>query len=70
MNDEVGSRDLAKPEQQESKEDQEGALIPLQISQIYFHGDELQVVLVETDGEPRAYVPVRQFCVHLGLGSG
>lgn len=56
-----------KPEQPEDKEDQEKALVPLQVSQINFHGDELQVVLVETDGQRRAYVPVRQFCAHLGL---
>lgn len=53
--------------QQGAKENQEKALVPLQVSQINFHGDELQVVLVETDGQRLAYVPVRQFCVHLGL---
>src|SRR5215472_5478470 len=43
------------------------ALIPSQIGQINFHGDELQVLLVETEDQRRVYVPVRQFCIHLGL---
>jgi len=65
MNNETESYEDAH--NKEGNEDQEKQFVPLQVSQINFHGDEIQVVLVEADGEPRAFVPVRQFCVHLGL---
>ena len=56
--------------QQEPEED-EGrgipALIPLQVSQISFYGDELLVVLVEVNGERLVMVPLRQFCEYLGV---
>ncbi|HLZ58080.1 MAG TPA: phage antirepressor N-terminal domain-containing protein [Ktedonosporobacter sp.] len=43
------------------------ALVPLMEGQIHFYDDELQVVLLEIDGQRQVYVPVRQFCVNLGL---
>src|SRR5437764_10317274 len=51
----------------EGKEDQEKALVPLQVSQIDFYGDVLQVVLVEVNGDRLVLVPLRQFCQHLGV---
>lgn len=59
-----------KTNQQEQPEDQdaqEKALVPLQVSQIDFYGDVLQVVLVEINGERLVLVPLRQFCQHLGV---
>src|SRR2546429_6844161 len=60
MNNETESYEDAH--NKEGNEDQEKQFVPLQVSQINFHGDEIQVVLVEADGQPRAFVPVRQFC--------
>lgn len=45
----------------------EKALIPLQESQMNFHGDMLLVALIEVDGERQAVVPLRQFCDYLGV---
>jgi len=55
--------------QQEPEEEVRGipALIPLQVSQISFYGDELLVVLAEVNGERLVMVPLRQFCEYLGV---
>src|SRR5882757_6213758 len=53
--------------QPETKESQRKALVPIQESRMDFHGDELQVVLVELERERQVYVPIRQFCDYLGL---
>ena len=62
MSDEVENY---KDAQQEGEGDQEKALIPIQVGQIDFYGDVLQVVLVEINGERLVLVPLRQFCQHL-----
>jgi|SRR5260370_6186668 len=64
MSDEVENY---KDAQQEGEGDQEKALIPIQVGQIDFYGDVLQVVLVEINGERLVLVPLRQFCQHLGV---
>ena len=51
----------------EGVQEQEKALIPIQEGRTDFHGDELQVLLVEVEGERRVYVPIRQFCDYLKL---
>src|SRR5436305_3177716 len=67
MEEERENYDAQAPELLEGKGDQEQALVPLQERRITFHGDELLVVLVQVEGEHRIYVPIRQFCDHLGL---
>jgi exoribonuclease R len=57
----------AQQGKQEGEGNQEKALVPIQERRIDFHGDELLVVLVEVEEERQIYVPVRQFCDHLGL---
>src|SRR5215813_2147855 len=51
----------------ETKENLGKALVPIQESRMDFHGDELQVVLVEVEEGRQIYVPIRQFCDYLGL---
>jgi len=52
---------------EESEATSERALVPLQVSQVDFYGDELMVVLVEIGGERQVLVPLRQFCQYLGV---
>src|SRR5215471_21012673 len=54
-------------EQLENQEDQEKALVPLQVSQTEFYGDRIQVILVEREGQRQVHVPIRQLCDYLGL---
>src|SRR6266567_4709629 len=68
MNDKVENYGDAQEEiPQEAKEGQEKALTPLQVGQMDFYGDLLQVVLVEIGGERLVVVPLRQFCQYLGV---
>lgn len=54
-------------EEKENKAPKEQALVPLQIQEIKFYEDILQLALVERDGKRIVAVPVRQFCTHLGV---
>jgi len=43
------------------------ALVPIEQRTVEFHGDELVVVLVETEAGRVAYVPIRPLCEAIGL---
>ena len=43
------------------------ALMPLQVQEVKFYEDTLQLALVEQDGKRIVVVPIRQFCLHLGV---
>jgi hypothetical protein len=47
--------------------DESQALIPLQERQVPFYGDQVLAVLVDVEGEPQVYVPLRPICGYLGL---
>jgi len=52
---------------EEAEATSERALVALQVSQLYFYGDGLMVVLVEIGGQRQILVPLRQFCQYLGI---
>ena len=43
------------------------ALVPIAERSVDFYGDDLQAVLLDTNGQQQVYVPLRQFCDYLGL---
>ena len=46
---------------------EERALVPVEERSVEFYGDQVVAVLVESDGEPQVYVPLRPICDYLGV---
>lgn len=54
-----------QPKKEVATKDQ--ALVPLRVQEMTFYEDTLVLALVERNGQRIVAVPVRQFCVHLGV---
>lgn len=42
-------------------------LVPFEQRTIEFYGDELLALMIDQDGKPAVYIPVRPICEHLGV---